>query len=302
MAIEFFTENFKTDGYNSSLSSSFQGQLASSYTNQITDVLQANADWLGFLAWDVNDLSVAAALEVKALVAAGDFTLSGLFGAAQSKTGEVPGADVPNPQPILQVTLADFTVVTLDLTAILSDLDTETWTQLETTGGGKKGTITTQVFHTREFYTDADKPAGYFEGWENEGGGPTTHEGSTTFSQPIGLTPSSPNSGTFSIVLDDEGFDFSGTGTITVTGDIDRGIEVAKVTLENGTVTDFTQGDAGKNLEPANDYSHEGTPSVTITGISFNSTNNTIDVTWSASQPVGEIVLISGALDYTYWA
>lgn len=166
MPIEFFTETeeFRTSGYNSALTSSFQGQLASSYTDALATTLQQYAaDWIGFLANSVNGLSVSDALEVKAAVEAGTFSLSGLFGAAQSSTGPVDGADVADPSPTLSVTIGSGTYQ-ISLLPILSDLDTETWTRTDTTGGGKKA-VTTTTHHTREFYTDADVPAGYDADW-----------------------------------------------------------------------------------------------------------------------------------------
>ena len=48
----------------------------------------------------------------------------------------------------------------INLAPLLSDLDTESWTQ--TTGSGAKTTITTYI---REFFTDADAPPLYGSGW-----------------------------------------------------------------------------------------------------------------------------------------
>jgi Ca2+-binding RTX toxin-like protein len=156
MAIEFFTES---DQFVATGSGSFSGQLASSYTTALANTLQQNAaDWIGFLANSVNDLSVADAILVKQAVEEGAFALSGLFGAAQNK-GPTALVDPTDPVPILTVTIGSATY-NIDLRPILSDLDTESWTQ--TTGSGKNASITT---HIREFYTDADAPQGYDSGW-----------------------------------------------------------------------------------------------------------------------------------------
>lgn len=176
MAIEFFTENFRDEGYSSNLSSSFQGQLASSYTSALSSMLQTTAaDWIGFLAHTVNNLSVSDALLVKQVVEQGAFSLSGLFGAAQTKDGSI--ANPADPEPKLTVTIGEGDsahIVVIDLRAILSDLDTETWTQTDTTGGGKKA-VTTTTTHVREFYTDADRPQGYDAGWSHDNRPPTVH-------------------------------------------------------------------------------------------------------------------------------
>ena len=79
------TTNFFDFHYDATINASIQGQLASSYTIALTNTLQQNADWIGFLAYSVNDLSIADALLVKAEVEEGAFTLSDLFGAAQTK-------------------------------------------------------------------------------------------------------------------------------------------------------------------------------------------------------------------------
>ncbi|MCW8087859.1 hypothetical protein [Sabulicella glaciei] len=139
---DFFTSSFMASGYSSSLSASAQGQLSSAYTAALSSEIKTVADYFGFLAFErTGDRD--AALAVKEAVAAGQFTLSDLFGAAQSKTGPVDGAAVNNPAPKLTV-LGE----TFELSSILSGLDTETWTT-----SSKVGKTTETVYHTREFFT-----------------------------------------------------------------------------------------------------------------------------------------------------
>lgn len=147
---------------------SYQGQLASSYTNALSEYLQGEegADYVAFLAYQ-GGMSVADALLLKAAIISGDFDLSGLFGAAQSKTGEVDGALIADPVPMLTVN-----GVTIDLSALFaeSDTDTASWE-----------TITKKldtIFHTREFYTTSGEPDGYDSGWADgdENQAPTADE------------------------------------------------------------------------------------------------------------------------------
>lgn len=139
-------------------SGSYQGQLSSSYTNALSSYLQTDgADYVAFLAYVANELSVETALELKAEIEAGNFSLSGLFSAAQSKTGEVDADAITNPQPTLTVTVGE-TTYTIDLTAMLTGTDTAFWTS---------GTGKSTVYHTREFFTDSQEPADYDPDWAN---------------------------------------------------------------------------------------------------------------------------------------
>lgn len=61
------------------------------------------ADYIGFLYFSAGN-SVEDALAVKAAVMNGEFDLSGLFGAAQSKIGEVSGDNITDPTPTLTLT------------------------------------------------------------------------------------------------------------------------------------------------------------------------------------------------------
>jgi VCBS repeat-containing protein len=147
-----------------------QGELASSYTNELSAYLQGDgADYVAFLSYVASgSTDVEAALALKDAVEAGNFSLSGLFSAAQSKTGEVPGDDITNPTPTLTVTLADGSSVTIDLTAMLTGLDTETWTTI----AKKAGTI----YHTREFYGDSREPDDYDANWAADNAPPDAKE------------------------------------------------------------------------------------------------------------------------------
>lgn len=137
-------------------SGSYQGQLSSSYTNALSSYLQTDgADYVAFLAYVANELSVETALELKAEIEAGNFSLSGLFSAAQSKTGEVDADAITNPQPTLTVTVGE-TTYTIDLTAMLTGTDTATWIS---------GTAKSTAYHTREFFTDSQEPADYDPHW-----------------------------------------------------------------------------------------------------------------------------------------
>jgi len=129
-----------------------QGELASSYTNALSSYLETDgADLVAFLAYAVNGLTVDEATALKADLASGNFSLSGLFSAAQSKEGAVDGDDIADPTPTLTVG-----GVVIDLSAMLSGTATFTW---DTT------TKKLVISHTREFYTDSVDPDGYSTDW-----------------------------------------------------------------------------------------------------------------------------------------
>lgn len=134
-----------------------QGTLASTYSTALIEYLMTDgADYVAFLAYLSNGNDVDAALTLKALVEGGSFTVSGLFSAAQSKTGAVDGDSITDPTPTLMVTMGDGSTVSIDLTLMMGDLDTETWNTIT-----KSGTI----YHTREFFSTADAPEGYETDW-----------------------------------------------------------------------------------------------------------------------------------------
>lgn len=138
---------------------SYQGDLASSYSAALGAYLQTaeGADFAAFLAYDVNGLSTQDALAIRAALLAGDFQLHGLFGAAQGKTGEVDGALIADPAPVLAVG-----GIEIDLAAMLAGTDTATWQTLTGTGA--------TIFHTREFYIGSETPEGYADDWASGAG------------------------------------------------------------------------------------------------------------------------------------
>jgi hypothetical protein len=300
MTTPFFTEDFMATQFNTAGPSSAQGQLSSSYTNALSTVLTANADWLGFLAYSANHLSIADAQEVRSLVEAGSFSLAGLFSAAQSKTAAVDGGSITDPQPTLTVTLADSTVVTIDLTKILSDLDTETWTQVDTVNSGKK-TSTVTTYHTREFYTDADAPAGYSDDWD-DAPPPVLTEHHDQIVETIVKDNSSTPGDTFNVHLDMLGEDWndlvlkvSATGdydaaneSVTISGDL-----LANLVLDVPTTIDL----GGSNSDNAlNDLF----AAVTVTATSY--ADGSVDLVVAFTNQVNNGSSVTLTLDYDYWA
>ncbi|ASY73334.1 hypothetical protein N181_25035 [Sinorhizobium fredii USDA 205] len=224
----FFTTSFMSDGpYSASLSQSAQGQLSSSYTNALTEALEdaTVADYVGFLANQAG-LSIDDALAVKASVIAGDFTLTGLFGAAQSKTGAVDGSSITDPAPKMLVN-----GVEIDLAAILTGLDTETWSTVQ--ANGKK---LDTIYHTREFYTDTQEPADYHAGWADTNQPPSAEPilkelTEDIVASPIDLlaTASDPDGGTLSVV--------TGSLSFSIDGGPESTTPPGYVTILDGVVT-----------------------------------------------------------------
>lgn len=140
---------------------STQGQLASTYTNWLSGQVQSAADYIGFLVYTqaleggaTNADAVAAGEAAVAAMESGNFALTDLFGAAQSKSGEVDGENITDPEPMLVVN-----GYSVPLTDMLGGLTTESW---DTTT--KVGKTTQTITHTREFYSSADVPD-YNENW-----------------------------------------------------------------------------------------------------------------------------------------
>lgn len=138
---------------------SSQSSLSSTYSAELSGYLQTSAaDYIGYLAYTVNGVTLEDALAIVDAVAAGQFTLADLFSAAQTKTAFADAdsfeGSIADAQPKLTVN-----GVTIDLTAILSDPDVAYWV----TTTKKEGSI----YHLREFYTAADAPEGYTEGWSD---------------------------------------------------------------------------------------------------------------------------------------
>jgi hypothetical protein len=245
--MSFFTDHFfNGGGYNATLSQSAQGQLSSSYTAALTNALMNStvADWIGFLAKQ-SGLSTADALAVKQAVIDGNFTLSDLFGAAQSKTGAVDGTNVADPTPKITVNGHTF-----DLTSILTGLDTETWTQPNTVGTGKKAT-TEIVYHTREFYTDTKEPADYDANWSVENQDPDATPITANLTEdvppagPIDLlsTASDSDGGTPAVV--------AGSLTFSINGGPASATQPAFITIVDNIVTVDT---SHPDLQPGGAY------------------------------------------------
>lgn len=152
MAFEYSYDTYDNDG------TVDQGTLSSTYTNALSTYLQneEGADIVAYLAYVANGGDVEAALALKAQVEAGNFALADLFAAAQSKTGEVDGESIADPDPSLTVMFDDGTSVTVNLSAMLTGLDTEMWETIV-----KKSTI----FHSREFFSESQEPDGYTDDW-----------------------------------------------------------------------------------------------------------------------------------------
>lgn len=157
--------------YNSTLSASAQGQLSSNYTNWLSAEIKLAADYIGYLVFQqaktagaTNVDAVAAGKAAFDAVSAGSFSLTDLFGAAQSKTGPVAGTAISDPTPKLSVNGYE-----LSLSGLLdgSKTATETWTT-----STKVGKTTDTVFHTREFLTTT-KAAEYDLNWAKINSAPT---------------------------------------------------------------------------------------------------------------------------------
>ncbi len=225
--MSFFTTSFMSDGYSAGLSQSAQGQLSSNYTNALTEALKdaTVADYIGFLTNQAG-LSIDDALAVKASVIGGDFTLTGLFGAAQSKTGAVDGSSIADPAPKMLVN-----GVEIDLAAILTGLDTETWSTVQ--ANGKK---LDTIYHTREFYTDTQEPADYNAGWANTNQPPSAEPilkdlTEDVVASPIDLlaTAIDPDGGTLSVI--------AGSLSFSVAGGPESATPPGYVTVDDGVVT-----------------------------------------------------------------
>ena len=146
-----------TFAYNSGLNQSYEGQLASQYTNFVSSYVQDTAaDWIAFAWYQASDQTaenLAKAQEISQELQAGNFTLSDLFLAAQSKTA---GSVDPNGVPDPHVTVAG---VEIDISTFFgTDTDLATWSS-----GSAKNT----QYHTREYLSSLDSaaPDGYDPHW-----------------------------------------------------------------------------------------------------------------------------------------
>lgn len=265
--------------YNNTISQSYQGQLASQYTNWLTTLLIAAADSVGYEAFQQGG-DVDTALAVKEAVASGNFTLSDVFSAAQSKLGPVDGGLITDPEPKLTVIVAGVPVV-IDLSDFLSGTETANWT--ETSGSGKKATVSN---HTREFYGEFDAPDAPDDWW-------VTNTDPTAEAQTFNLDEDDVDGPGFSYDLLDYASDVDGD-TLTIDGitvTID-GVEMTTLpdflSIVDGVVTVDT---SHADLQPGGAYDllfGETLPIVVSYGISDGnggSTTNTVTIN------------IAGALD-----
>ncbi len=268
--------------YNNSLSSAEQGQLASTYTSAMSSFVQAGADYVAYLAF-TGGLSVESALELKAAVEAGNFTLDGLFGAAQSKTGAVAGAAIADPTPTLSVMVGEV-LVSLDLTSMLGELDTHTWSTVT-----KKETI----FHTREFYSQGEVPEYDLDWavieeepepvltsatveWTVTGGGTGKIE-VTTDATITSLVITGRGDYDWNV----EGFDLTGDGTATY-----RGL--------NGS-------NAAGNSGPENSSFPFQTPTIVVDYDEANLTDGFFDYSVDLTNQTNNYSSVTFVLSYEYW-
>lgn len=146
--------SFFTFSYSTTLTQSEQGQLSSGYEASLRGAITGSetlANYVGWLYLTQSGSTVEDAIALRDSVLAGNFTLDGLFGAAQSKTGAVAGAAITNPDPLLVVGEK-----VVDISAMMDDLATHTW---------KTTTKSSTIYHTREYFTDTQEPAGYDDDW-----------------------------------------------------------------------------------------------------------------------------------------
>ncbi len=277
--------------YDSSVKQSEQGQLSSGYTDTLAALLAGSeqlADYVAWLFYTQSGASVAEALALRDAVLDGDFALSGLFGAAQSKTGAVAGSAVNDPVPTL--TAGDRTV---DLTAMLDELDTHTWTTTT-----KKETI----FHTREFFTDTQEPAGYDPDWDEQDTPPelTLYEDEHTFTFTDTSPAGDPN----------QSYDLLGTGwqnvklVVTGTGDYNKPAGDENVTLTgdvgNPAPDPFANPAAGpSNPEGADNYVGLGSTELSPTAAQYADGSIDLSAAFSSQVHGGTFQVV---LTYEYYA
>ncbi|OGB08401.1 MAG: hypothetical protein A3E79_12550 [Burkholderiales bacterium RIFCSPHIGHO2_12_FULL_61_11] len=274
---------------------SYQGQLASSYTNALIAYLQTEegADYVAFLAWDNGyGMSVAEALALKAVLRTGDFgdfDLSGLFGAAQSKTGEVvDGENITDPVPML--TWGEFSI---DLSAMLGGLETDSWDTVTT-----KSTIT----HTREFYSESEEPAGYFDNWDNQ---PqleqhfttetitiTKPQGADGFNQDGSFTLLGQDWGDFEITVSGIGDYDRNTEGFTVSGDADASYLGSTSSGANNEATNTTVASFDGVFDDA-DIDSDGIPDWAEDG--------TFDYNVAITDPTASGATVTLTFEYSYW-
>jgi hypothetical protein len=272
-----FSFTFSPDA---TLSSSEQGQLASSYTEALKAFLQsdAGADYVAFLAHTVNGLEVDAALALVDAIQAGEFSLDGLFGAAQSKTGEID--DVAG-SPAPTMTICD---VVIDLTAMLSGESTYNWSTVT-----KKDTI----YHAREFLADGGAPEGWTDGWADATPEPILVTVNESFTFIKGTTGS-----TWNLELEsDDPLNF----TVNVTGEGDYQFNTEGFTITGDLTASWTGSlTSGGNPEGTANFISVDPLNETLTAGGL--TDGSFDITASFTSPTGAGSEITVDVSYQYWA
>jgi hypothetical protein len=95
-----------------------------------------------------------------------------------------------------------------------------------------------------------------------------------------------------------DGFNFTGTVNLTVTGDLDAQNEKVLLQFENGVLVN----QVGTNGSGPNNSNDVGDPDSVSQNLSaaFHSDDSTLDINYHTSGPVGGIVHITGVATYTY--
>ena len=133
-------------------SGSTEGQFVSSYTDWLDGQIESHADFIAYILFQQGGMSLEQATGLRTALQNGDFTVSDLFLAAQSKTG--PLADIAGtPSPVLHVEGYD----PIQLAQFMGGKELVTWTS----GSGKN-----LVTHTREALDHFNGDAGAPQGWD----------------------------------------------------------------------------------------------------------------------------------------
>ncbi|MDP2441500.1 hypothetical protein [Rhodoferax sp.] len=280
--------SFTFDSSNVSGDGSYQGQLASSYTNALSEYLQTEegADYVAFLAYQ-GGMSVEEALAIKVAITNGEFDLSGLFGAAQNKAGAVV-ADITDPVPTL--TVGEFA---FDLTAMLGILATDSWDTVT-----KKDTIT----HTREFYSASATPDGYSDDWANppqleqhfttETITITKPQGADDFNQDGYFTLLGQDWGDFEITVSGIGDYDRNTEGFTVSGDADASYLGSTSSGPNNEATNTTVASFDGVFDDT-DTDSDGIPDWAEDG--------TFDYNVAIADPTASGAAVTLTFEYSYW-
>lgn len=263
-----------------------QSLVSSPYTNEVLTYLQgtAAADHVAYLAWTLGLTATKA--DARALgeaIAAGNFQVTGLFGAAQSKVGG-EGVNPADPSPSVTVN-----GINIDIAAMMGD-DTNTVWWTTTQLSGKKLETT---YHVREYFTSMEAPDGYTADWWVEPQAPEEPELTFTISL---AGEDGTDAGSAMIAIPTGAATFS----LEVVGDIDKlSSSVQNNQTENVVLTvegydtsfTFNGGETTGNLEPS-----QGLTSIERTDIEVRDLNNDgfIAISWTVSAPVNVVGSMSG--------